>query len=389
MNHYRYIELDLDGTCYIRADSVDSIERVDGIIFDCDGVLIDASDSYDKTIQITVNYILSQLLGIELPEDFVPMNLIYQLRMSGGFNNDWDTSYIILLYIFSQLPKDFQSTFTDIYRRLPNELCKKAKERLMEVSSSLKSTNVMKDVQLNIEKLQKGLFNLARMADSSGISSLEGFLNGESLTTFKEFLKYPGKIGESLVTTFFEEAYLGSEIFERVYKIEPQFRLGLGMIENERLMVKEETLQELLNLLGEGKLGIASGRGYYATQKTLGKLMSYFNLEAMVFSADDLLKEGLTKDELMELVKPAPYPLLKAADGLLGASKVMYVGNSTEDLLMEERANKVVNRFLFAGIYISRYGCEAQDQLRLFLDRGADVVLQSVNQLPKVLRRFR
>lgn len=353
------------------------IKFVDGVIFDCDGVLIDASKSYDKTIQITVNYILSQILGFSLPEDLITMNIIHRFRESGGFNNDWDTTYIILLYIFSKLPQNFQRSFTNIYKNLLDK-SKKPKERLIIVSSHLREIESIKGLGININELRDGLLKFAEKADSSGIDSLERLLNGEALSTFKEFLNYPNSIGESLITTFFEEAYLGSEIFERVYGIKPKFWFDKGMIENEELIIKEETLIELTNLFGEGNLGIVSGRGYYATQKTLGKLMDYFNPKAMVFTADDLLKKSSFDKEL---AKPSPYPLLKAANCFHG--KVIYVGNSTEDLLMEERANKIVNKFLFASV------CNDKERLEFFLNKQVDIALHSVNQLPKVLRWFR
>ena len=44
---------------------VDELESVDAIIFDCDGVLVDITESYDTAINETVSYILKDILDIQ------------------------------------------------------------------------------------------------------------------------------------------------------------------------------------------------------------------------------------------------------------------------------------------------------------------------------------
>ena len=43
---------------------LDHLKKTDGIIFDCDGVLIDITKSYDLTIAKTVNYVLENFAEI-------------------------------------------------------------------------------------------------------------------------------------------------------------------------------------------------------------------------------------------------------------------------------------------------------------------------------------
>ena len=40
------------------------IDEFDSIIFDCDGVLIDVTKSYDMTINKTISYILKEIFNI-------------------------------------------------------------------------------------------------------------------------------------------------------------------------------------------------------------------------------------------------------------------------------------------------------------------------------------
>ena len=49
---------------YIDNSINDNLKTIDGIIFDCDGVLIDITQSYDLTIIKTTNYVLENFSNI-------------------------------------------------------------------------------------------------------------------------------------------------------------------------------------------------------------------------------------------------------------------------------------------------------------------------------------
>ena len=49
---------------YAQESTPNEIRDIDGIIFDCDGVLIDVSNSYDLAIQRTTTYILKEIANI-------------------------------------------------------------------------------------------------------------------------------------------------------------------------------------------------------------------------------------------------------------------------------------------------------------------------------------
>lgn len=60
---------------------------MNGILFDMDGVLVDVSNSYDRTICKTSAFFLKKEID---PKE------IYKIRNSGGFNNDWDLTEEII-----------------------------------------------------------------------------------------------------------------------------------------------------------------------------------------------------------------------------------------------------------------------------------------------------
>src|SRR3989304_1302385 len=49
---------------YAQESTANEIRDIDGIIFDCDGVLVDVSNSYDLAIQRTTAYILKEIANI-------------------------------------------------------------------------------------------------------------------------------------------------------------------------------------------------------------------------------------------------------------------------------------------------------------------------------------
>jgi phosphoglycolate phosphatase-like HAD superfamily hydrolase len=67
----------------------------DCALFDVDGVLVDIRRSYNEAIKETVGFVLKKA-GIK-HRNLVTDRLILKFRESGGFNNDTDTSYAIVL----------------------------------------------------------------------------------------------------------------------------------------------------------------------------------------------------------------------------------------------------------------------------------------------------
>src|SRR4030042_4148470 len=80
----------------------DPIPPLDVLIFDMDGVLIDVSKSYRKTIQKTVQIYFATCLGLrEFSQNLDFDEAISLFKSAGGFNNDWDLTSGLLLYLLS------------------------------------------------------------------------------------------------------------------------------------------------------------------------------------------------------------------------------------------------------------------------------------------------
>lgn len=105
----KYQEFIFDiGRGYVRKDKIEALKDVDAVIFDCDGVLIDTKDSYDKTIQRTVDYALEGFTNSFFPNNLISDEIVFLFKRSGGFNSDWDVCYAVLMFILLNLSKEYQ-----------------------------------------------------------------------------------------------------------------------------------------------------------------------------------------------------------------------------------------------------------------------------------------
>jgi phosphoglycolate phosphatase-like HAD superfamily hydrolase len=317
----------------------------DCALFDVDGVLVDTRKSYNIAISKTVDFVIKYVTGRSNLNGLVNQEIILKFRYKGGFNNDTDTSYAISL-----------AALTNPYKKK------------------------------NVNNMRKFISYIASNANEDGIISVESFLASLSSSSFynntnnirklKELLAYPGPVGKSIVTTVFDEIFYGPELFKKRHGFEPKYYFGKPLIEKDKLVATRTTINTISDIFN-GNIAIVSGRSKLATEYSLGSIFNIFNKNASVF----------LEDENREYSKPNPYAIKKAMD-IMGAKTAIYVGDSTEDLLMSQRvksntgSSKIIK---FFGIY----GCSAMpaDTIRQFKENKVDAIIENVNQLPNILNK--
>ena len=389
----RYIKLDLEaGRVYIRRDRAKTLGMVDAVIFDCDGVLLDVRGSYDEAISKTVVQIFEWLTGCRIPKKLVSKEIIFLFRRSGGFNNDWDIAYGILMFLICNLPKSLRERLEELMPLLLQE--KNPTKRLFAARERI-SADAGKLHFDPPENLAAELKDFTRLLDATGIMSVDrailesGIVSRAFYNLLRNFLHGSGKVGESIIATVFDEIFCGPILFRETYGFEPAVYYGRGMIENEKLIIKRETLSCLASLLGRKKLGIASGSKFKSAEYILKDSLSWFNPRAQIFLDDveraesEYAKKGLK----VNLKKPNPFSLLESAKGLEPFKLTLYVGDSMEDAIMVNEARKTDPRFLFAGVY--KFTSVMEAALREFLKYECDLILPSVNELPAVIEASR
>ena len=380
------------GKAYVRKDRISQLGMIDGIIFDCDGVLIDIRESYNRAISKSVAYILEGMTGRRVPESLISDEIIHLFRRTGGFNNDWDTVYGILMFMLSRLPKENRGCLGELIEKTGDEKSPFKRFMLIKEYAEEESKMRMLDEEFFAESI-KELKDFTNLLDFTGSESVDKNLlriygsDGDFRRFYlllKRFLHSAEDVGKSIIATVFEEFFCGASLFKEVYGINPQFNNRSGLIDNERLLVQSEALDSLISILGKKNLGIASGSRRKSAEYILGDLIEKFNPKALVFAESVEMAERLMKKGLK---KPHPFSLLKAAEGFGEFNFLIYVGDSMEDAIMASEAAKLRRKVLFAGVY--RYTSFEEETLRIFLDYGCDMILPTVNELPLILKELR
>jgi phosphoglycolate phosphatase-like HAD superfamily hydrolase len=379
-SHKEYLKFrNNNGIILVRKNSLRRIANIDAIIFDCDGVLIDVKQSYYKATIETVKYIINNLTNSNI-EDLISNEIIHLFKKSGGYNNEWDVSYAITLFIILNFPKD-----------VLNEISSIVKSKLFRGASLCERLSIIKNELYKYQpiKISKSIKNelkeFAERMDYLGIASLDKILrnsfkiNEDILKSIKKFLSYPGNVKESIITRIFEEIFCGPKFFNKVYNIKPCFYFGKGLINNEKLIVSNKLLNDIL-LKKKVKIGIVSGRPSIFAKYSLKRKIEKFDEKSLIFL--DKIKANRKK---IKISKPNPLMLFECAKRLEPFCLALYIGDSIEDAIMVKLANKKENKFLFAGVY--KHTLIPKKTILEFLNLKADLILPSILELPLIINK--
>ena len=142
------------------------VDEFDSIIFDCDGVLVDVTESYDTTINKTISYVLKETANI-IVETPLTDEILLKFKSTGGFNDEIDITYSgVLCYIAAK------------------KLNKNTTELIIDVLDN---------------------------ADDSGITYVENFLSkiDVDVSDIKSRLGYPSLDKNDLIHTTFDQLFFG------------------------------------------------------------------------------------------------------------------------------------------------------------------------------------
>ena len=344
---YRMTKLD-GGDVFVSSDASEVLPKVDSVVFDCDGTLIDVRESYATAILKTAASMTEGFFGDSIPLEPVGNKLILEIRRTGGFNSDWDTSYALAL--FSAVAIKEQGSENRLGRLDETVRDFSSKERLAGWRS---------------------------VDDYLAISGLET----EPVREMRRYLEYPGNPLTSKLAAAFDQVYYGEDLYRSIYGVEPEVGYRKGLIDKERVIITEESLKRISDRIGGRRIAMATGRPFVAVEHTLGPLLEYFERGASVYIGDgDIYPELAPK--LAKFRKPSGDSLVLARKAL-NSKALLYVGDSAEDRLMVRNAASGRGTILFAGIYGG--SVDEKEQIFYFSKAGSDVVVRDANQIADVL----
>ena len=316
----------------IDSTKIEKIKQLDSIVFDCDGVLIDVSNSYDLAIKKTVDFIIKEMAQVN-ESGLVTTSMIEGFKTSGGFNDEIDVTYALILSVVAAKKKN--------------------------------------------EPFSKFVFKVIENADQTGIKSVEKYLDDNNIDTFdmRKKLAYPSKKFQNPLSSIFDEMFYGSELYIQLYKRKPQFFDGLGLIENDVVLLNKDLVKNLHERFDK-KIAIVTGRGFLSAKHSLKDLFNEF----------DLNNSRFLEDEPREMAKPNPQSLISAIKGMNGKNS-LYVGDSMEDYIMARKADESGIPTIFCGVYGTSKDQDAKRSL--FESNNADIIVKSIDLIPKTLNLVR
>ena len=318
-----------------------------------DGVLIDVSRSYRATVRQTAKLFFKNAPSSEkLPEPLFPLTDLAAVKQSGGLNNDWDLSCLVINLLFNLIEKP------PVYER------KDPWDRYQETISQCNVTALAEFLR----STPKPLSTLLRRVGESKNSFIYGL--------------YAGDVGSgNIIKQIFQEVYLGQGLFEATYGLPPKLYLGEGYNHREQLLIDKSILEELaVNNI----LAIATGRPRAEADYPLDHfdLRKYFS---EILTLEDCLEEEerVSKKEgkKVSLSKPDPFMLdAIAADQKNLVTGYFYIGDMPDDMSAAKRSETG-----YKGIGLIMSAPDKASLKKELLRAGADYIIEDFKQLKSLL----
>ncbi len=339
---------------------------MDILIFDMDGVLVDVSKSYRRTIRQTVQIYLESCLGFQKRDrkGWITDEEISLFKSAGGFNNDWDLTSGVLLYLLSI------SSIPPLPRR-------KRFSSVPEVVSYLRTESSPFRPKISIRRKRRELLSFLEQVSSKG-GGLRGL--GRILRTSWEGWVY--NVGdpdrENLVKRIFQEVYLG-RMFSRRYHLHPFFYKDKGLYLRERTLIPRKILSSLRKI---ARMGIASGRPRFEAELALRRFHLHPYFDSVVTLNECEAEENrifLSTGKRIECSKPRPYPILKVVQEIgISDPHCAYVGDVVDDVLAARAAKKYLQILAVGFVNGHRNKKIARESM---MRAGADLVIENPKQL--------
>ena len=343
--------------------------NLDILIFDMDGVLIDVSKSYRKTIQQTIQFYLETCLGFERKRgDWITNEEISLFKSAGGFNNDWDLTSGLLLYHL------FISGFPPLPKR-------KRFSSVQNIVPYLKTKCSMIHRKTPFRPKREHLFPFLEKVKISG-----GGLRGVRRvlgTSWEGWVYRLGDIDqENLIKRIFQEIYLGGKFAVR-YHLSPLFYKGKGFHLQEKLLIPKKILSALRKKV---RMGIASGRPRFEAEIALKRFGLQPHFDSVVTLNECEIEENRifhATGKRVDRSKPHPYSILRTVREIgIPDPKCGYVGDVVDDMLAARAAKKKLS-IIAIGFLVGHHDKKA-GKISL-IKSGADLLIEKPSQLLRLI----
>ncbi|MFB6166328.1 MAG: TIGR01548 family HAD-type hydrolase [Haloarculaceae archaeon] len=286
--------------------------QADAVVLDVDGVLVDVADSYRRAVVESVERVHGETIS---------RVTIQKFKDAGGFNNDWELTYAVALYVLARrhgFDRDVEG-FTDL---------------IAATGGGLEAAEAV-------------------VVNAVGPAERERIYDEWDRERLREV---------------FQLLYLGADLYRELEGDEPAEETP-GFINDEPVLVEPGTIDRLT---ADFDVGVLTGRP--AAEADIA-------LDRVGLSVPD--EHRFTMDDWEE-GKPHPRALTTLAERF-GAETVAFAGDTLDDVRTASNAAEADPARTYYGIGVLTGGLTGDEGREKYDRAGASLVVDSVNDLPTVL----
>lgn len=298
------------------------IGRLDTIILDIDGVILDVTASFRLAISRTTQFYFEEYLKWPAGPTLVEPKETQAFKLAGGFNNDWELTYAVVLFYLARHQK-MGSKDLAVLRGDGQPLIEFTKE-LERQGGGLKAAN----------RLITGGF-----AVSERINELWN---------------------RNIIKQIFQEIYAGMDHCREIYGFNPAFIFEKGLLNEEKVLIDRGLVASFLP-----KVGVITGR----TTKEA-------ELALEMAALSELIKIGGVIGDDGGRRKPDPTLIVELSD-FFETQLGVYIGDTLDDLLVVNNFKALNRSETFLSCIVSSDPKEAM----WFTQKGVDILTDSADRL--------
>jgi phosphoglycolate phosphatase-like HAD superfamily hydrolase len=312
---------------------------LDAAIFDVDGVLIDTSQSYVRSVMSASEHLVRVVNGLrEAPSPLLSPADILLFKLAGGWNNDWHCTAL----------------FTALW------------------TARLREWRGTPEAEISLAEWSRRATEVAR-AGKGGLPWLNATVPASAIPD------------PEVARWAHDEYYWGATLVHELYGHEPVYAPDApGFVHNERLLLDGATIRALIER-GISRYGLITGRWgpeVIWAARVLAEAWSEHEDAPRYESVHGRTPFGaIIPSE--EYAKPDPAALVAALDRL-GSQGAFFVGDTADDLDLVLRYRREVRDALPVLAVCVAEGASTET----FKARGADIVLSSITELSAALARL-
>ncbi|MCD6170269.1 MAG: HAD family hydrolase [Candidatus Latescibacteria bacterium] len=310
------------------------LSRLDTVIFDIDGVLIDTRGSFSEAVCEAIQFYFEHVLHIQGGVQLLYPDEVHLFKMAGGFNSDRDLAEGALLFFLWKMLRFGLDTLGEVHSQQPS-----VREFTQQIASR-----------------------------GGGLGNIYRFTQQHSTPQMRE--KLNSLFDSQLVRRLFLESYSGRHC-RRIYGFEPRFFAGEGKIKKEKVILKTALLKKQMvnqNL----SCGILSGRTPGEVEMAL----------EMLSLRDSIPEKAIVADDGRSPTKPDPTGLIELCNTL--QTKIgLYVGDTIDDLRLvsnfrvrQKMGSRSLPQMEFCLCLTDHLD---EETVRVFRFQGAALIAKDVN----------